>query len=100
MKRSPIKKIGKIGRLNIKALRELTKVWETKSIQYCEVMILHECSWDLTNCHRHKRVWYRGKPELLWDFNQVIRVCSAAHNLLEYNRELCEEVFVNLRGEE
>ncbi len=54
----------------------------------------------LTNVHRHKRFWYLRHPELLFDFNQVVRGCVACHNLIEHNKELTEQVFLKLRGPE
>ena len=95
-----MKKMGKIGRLNAVANRMLAKLWIEKDIRWCEYPLPHDCSQGLTNAHRHKRVWYRSRPALLWDFGQVIRICLAGHQLMEHDRELTEAVFANLRGEE
>lgn len=98
-----INKIGKQGRINLKANKKLSKLWFDEEIDYCELDIPHECNaWmGLTNAHRHKRDWYKGKPEeLLWSYNQVARICLNGHNLIEYNKELTEEVFFKLRGDE
>jgi len=97
-----IKKIGKIGKLNAVANKMLNKLWIEKDVRWCELPIPHECSqgMGLTNCHRHKRIFYRSKQALLWNYNQVIRICMAGHEMIEYNRQLSDQVFSELRGEE
>ena len=98
-----INKTGKIGKLNAHANIKLNKLWIEKDIRWCELTIPHDCNQflGLTNAHRHKRLWYRGKDEsLLWSFNQVIRSCVNGHSLIEYDSEKTEAVFNELRGEE
>ena len=98
-----IKQIGKQGRINQKANKKLAQMWFDKEIDYCELYIPHDCNgWMiLTNAHRHKRDWYKGKaPELLYSYNQVALICSNGHTLIEYDKELTEEVFLKLRGSE
>jgi len=51
--------------------------------------------------HRHKRRWYKGKdPSLLDDFNQTVLACQPCHEKIEYDKELTQEMFMRLRGEE
>jgi len=103
MKRSPIRKIGKRGKLNSVANTMIKKMWIEKDIRYCQLPFPHDCNqgMGLTNAHRHKRSWYLGKSDrLLWDFNQVIRVCLNGHELIEYDAEKTAEVFEELRGVE
>ncbi len=98
-----IRHIGTIGKLNLHANKELTKLFISKGIEWCEIDIPHKCTSSLAVffCHRHKRNWYKGKPkELLWSFNQVVLGCYEGHNLIEYNKEKTAEVFERLRGEE
>jgi hypothetical protein len=95
-----MKKIGKIGKINIDANRKLKQLFQDKGINYCEVDIPHDCNSWLTFAHRHKRSWYRGNSDLLSDFNQVILSCLTVHMILEQNSKLTEEVFIKLRGEE
>jgi 5-methylcytosine-specific restriction endonuclease McrA len=82
--------------LNKKANRELEKLWIDKDITVCEVS---GCTnMNLTNAHRHKRVWYRGKPDhLLWDYEQVARICSNCHQKLEKDKTATEALFNKIR---
>ena len=95
-----IKKIGKIGKLNQKANRKLKQLWIEKDIRYCEYPTSHLCTqgMGLQNAHKHKRVWYRNKPGLLFDYGQVVRVCQRAHDLMETNRRHTLVIFKRLRG--
>jgi len=54
----------------------------------------------LNFAHRHKRHFYLDCPELLGSFNQTILACNPCHDYFEYDRDLTEEVFNILRGEE
>lgn len=84
--------------LNKIANEKLFKLWLVKNIQKCE-----RCgtSFNLTNSHRHKRKWYYDKPdELLWDFNQVIRLCLKCHMEIEYNADKTDKLFKILRDED
>lgn len=80
-------------------------VWEMfsrwKAITVCELRISQHCTlyYNKSFAHRHKRRWYYDKPELLGDFNQVILACTACHDMIEYDRELSDEVFRQLRDE-
>lgn len=94
-------KLGKIGKLNQKEHRELAKLWVEKGIEYCEYNKPHMCSSWLTNAHRHKKLWYRGKPdEMRWSYKQVLRLCMPSHMEIEYDNELTEKLFQELRGDE
>jgi uncharacterized CHY-type Zn-finger protein len=90
-------KVGKIGRINIKANRKLVTLFNDKDIYRCE---LCQSPFMLSFAHRHKRIFYRSKPELLSDFNQVALLCAKCHNEIEYNKEYTKETFMKLRGEE
>ena len=102
MRKTYINKIGKQGRINLKANQNLKELWEKMGIERCEAVISEKCSgkWGLTNAHRHKRWEYIRFPNKLSDYNQVIRACLTCHQLLEVDKELTEVVFIRLRGED
>lgn len=52
----------------------------------------------LTPMHRHKRIDYKRRPELLWSLNQVVLACQNCHSELEPSREQTEAIFIKLRG--
>lgn len=91
-------KLGKIGKINQASNAKLKKMFTNIGITSCE-----NCgsTYNLGFAHRHKRVWYRGKPELLSSFNQVILLCNfPCHDGIEYDRDATEAMFMRLRGEE
>jgi len=87
-------KLGKIGKLNQSVNRKLKQLFLSKGIIRCEI-----CNSDfgLSFAHRHKRIWYRGRPGLLSVFNQVLLLCLVCHGVLETNRQLTEDAFRRLR---
>ena len=98
-----IKKIGKIGKLNRKENSKLKQLWIDKDIRWCEFDEVHVCNFGLfpENAHRHKKTWYRGKPdELRWSFNQVAKICNFSHNYIEFNAKRTVAFFKRLRGPE
>ena len=92
-----MKRIGKITKINVEANKKIKEVFAEREIFNCE---LDHSIFFLSPHHRHKRLWYRGKPELLSEFNQVILVCAKDHDELERNKEYSKEVFMRLRGQE
>jgi len=98
MKRTPLKKIGKIGKANIEARNKIAEIAEEKGLNYCELGFTG-CSKGLflAPAHRHKRQWYKGSAKLLADFNQWISACTNCHNVIEVNKDLTEGVFEKLR---
>ena len=100
MKQSPLKKIGKQGKINQKANQNLKEVYKDRAYR-CEIG-LEGClgSMYLGVAHRHKRVWYYSQPDLLSSLEQTVLACTNCHNRIENNKELTEEVFLRLRGEE
>lgn len=97
MKRSPLKRIGRVGRANMEANRILRE--KLGHITSCEIK-LDGClgSFTLANVHRHKRLFYKGDAERLSDTRQVVRGCQNCHDKIEHNKELTEAVFMKLRG--
>jgi len=108
MKRTPIKQIGKIGRANAKANRKIEKSASARGLYFCEVCeVLHEmgllnwqCLQAKTNAHRHGRVWYRSQLDKLGDIEQWVFACIKAHDFIDDNTVIREEVFLRLRGKE
>jgi len=83
-------------KINQKANRKLKELYQEKGIDYCEIC---GSRFGLTFAHRHKRVWYYRKPELLWDFNQTLVLCLKCHMILEKSRPLTKHYFNILRDE-
>ena len=107
MKRTPLNQVGKIGRINAKANRKIAQMWIDKGIEFCEVCrwiyeiegkLDWECIRASSNAHRHPRIGYRSRLEMLWSFNQVIRACLPSHEYLDNNTKIKEAVFFLLRG--
>jgi hypothetical protein len=98
MKRSYIKKIGKIGLINLEVNRKIKEMFLEKGIDKCEIR-LPGCmiTWPLAPAHRHKRVWYYSQPELLSDFSQFVLACQRCHEKIENDKDLTEKVFKRLR---
>jgi hypothetical protein len=92
-----INKIGKIGKINIDANKKLVILFGDMDIQKCE---LCQSPFFLSFHHRHKRLWYRSRPELLSSFAHVVLLCAKCHQEAEISKEYTKEVFLKLRGEE
>jgi len=101
MKRTPLKRIGKRGRINIAANRILYKLYAGLGITRCELG-LKGCTGGmyLHIAHRHKRWWYINRPELLSVFNQTIVACDSCHAQIESDSEKTKKEFMRLRGKE
>ena len=86
--------MGRISKRNNSANIKIKKIFLNKDIRFCEV-----CGSGsfLTISHRHKRRWYLDKPELLYDFNQVLLLCVNCHEKIEYNKDANEWLFNKLR---
>lgn len=98
MKKTPLKRIGKVGKANIKARKIIADICREKNLTQCE-MQLEGCllNWPLAPAHRHKRAWYKGDADLLSDFKQWVVACQACHDWTEFDRALNEEMFNKLR---
>lgn len=98
MKRTPLKRIGTIGRANIEARKMIAVICEEKNLNSCEIK-LEGClrGMYLAPAHKHKRAWYKGNVELLSDYKEWICACQNCHNKMEFNKELTEEIFKRLR---
>ena len=77
---------------------KLKKIYQQKGITTCEVK-LKGCMivFGLSFAHRHKRIYYYDKPELLGDFNESILACAFCHQQIETDKKLTKEIFNKLR---
>jgi len=99
MKRTPLNRVGKIGRANLAANKLIRAYIQENSINPVCELGLSGClgRMFLTIAHRHKRAWYKGNVELLADPNEWISACQNCHATIEVNRDLTEGVFEKLR---
>lgn len=95
LKRTKLKRVGKIGRANIEANRLIR---EQNPPQHCEIR-LDGClgGMYLTIAHKHKRAWYKGDVELLSDYNEWVCACVSCHNQIEFSQELTDKIFKKCR---
>lgn len=110
MKRSRLKQVGKIGKRNKQANVEIKEMFVELGTRCCEICpilielgeLKNPCFHDnfLSFAHRHKRLDYRSRPEMLSSFNQVALACQNGHDTIEYNKELTQKVFNILRGKD
>lgn len=106
------KRSKRVNKWNYIRTKILKPMFKKLGITHCEIthhlfthgMISKEQARErdrfLGFAHRHKRVWYRGKEELLGDYNQVLLLGQHYHDDIEHNKELTERWFTELRGEE
>jgi hypothetical protein len=99
MKRTPIKKTGKIGRINREANRRLKVIYMKKGITCCEVN-LPGClfTWARSWHHRYPRQDYYDRDREkhianLADFKSTLLVCNNCHKQLQQDKELSEQYF-------
>lgn len=95
MRKTPLNKIGKKGRENLK-YREIIKGMYLP--ETCELK-LSGCHGGLflTIAHRHKRSHYKTAEELA-DKNEIVIACVNCHETIEHDKELTEKIFKKLRG--
>jgi len=101
MKRTPIQKQGKAGTANRTARQKIAAISKQKNLTKCELR-LSGCmgNWPLAPAHRHKRSFYKGDADKLADYEQWVCACQVCHDKIEFDPELTEKIFMNLRGEE
>ena len=104
MKRTPLKKIGKIGRINQKVFHKARQTLIDNEKSTCEIRIPGKCTgYADTVAHRRKRNDYKGHPDypaIMWDFKQIACACLRCLIEIEQSRELTEKKFLELRGPE
>jgi len=103
MKKSPLKRTGfKKRKVNlpdkpfwlIMALRGIHVHVGDIIISGCEVC---KVKFPLTPAHRYARLHYRKIPELLWEFSDVLVLCSKCHLYYDTHKQEKEELFRRLR---
>jgi len=87
-----MKKIGKIGKINIEARKKIAEIAEDMNINYCELNF-KGCmrTFGVAPAHKYPREWYRSKPELLSDYHQWIIGCQYCHQILDDRSKTTEE---------
>ena len=95
MRKSPLNKIGKIGRRNLNASKTLKYIFNDYGITRCEL-----CGSDyaLTFAHKERREWYRSAPSLLSDFKHAILLCQSCHSVLDDRSKTTEKEKNNIFG--
>ncbi len=99
MRRTPLKRIGKIGKRNIEANKIIHKRFQEEGIEHCELRLEGCMDWPLQIVHRHKRDWYKvsGREKLLYAREETALGCQHCHDKIEHDRELTEKVFKRIR---
>lgn len=98
MKKTPLRKIGKVGTANLEARKKIATLAEELGLNYCEIGLQgYLVTSFLAPAHRHKRAWYYGDIELLADYEQWIAACQNCHTKIEVDKELTERFFNKLR---
>jgi len=94
-----MKRIGRIGKINIKANKILKQKYTERGTKSCEIR-LPGCmpNFALSFAHKHKRLWYYSRPELLSSIKETLIACPNCHDEIEDNKKLTEEVFKKLRN--
>lgn len=97
MKQTPLRQIGKRGRINIACNRRLKEIYREKGIRNCEIG-LENClnNWTLGFAHKHRRGYYYTRPGLD-SFEETLLACVSCHQKIDSDKKLLEEVFKRLR---
>jgi len=93
-----MKRIGRIGKINLKANKILKQKYTERGTISCEIR-LPGCmpNFALSFAHKHKRVWYKADLGLLSSVKETLVACPCCHDKIENNKKLTEEVFKRLR---
>lgn len=98
LRRTPLKRTGKIGLRNKDANRINYQRFADMGIDRCE---LCEGTFGLAVAHKNPREWYRSCPELLHDESQVAFFCQDCHSIVDdrskTSKTESDEIFENLR---
>ena len=101
MKRSYIKRSGKIAQANTKARKIIAEKCQELDLNYCEIAFNKDVQClgtsFLAPAHKHKRAWYKGDVEKLSDYNEWVAACQVCHDRIEHDVELTLKVFRKLR---
>lgn len=101
MKRTPLKKIGEIGKRNFQSRKMIADICESLNLNYCEVR-LDGClgNFALAPAHRKRRSEYKSAEELA-DYKEWICACQVCHARMDRRtpeaNKLTEYIFKRLR---
>jgi hypothetical protein len=88
-------------KINAKARKKIAEKAEELQLTRCELKLAGCMGNAHAPAHRHKRSWYKGRPDyLLWDIGQWVAACQSCHHKIEFDKELTAKMFMQLRGEE
>lgn len=103
MKRSPIRKVGKIGNINLDARRKIATQCYEMGLEYCELNFpgcMH--NFGVAPAHRRPRIFYREDPDKLSDYKEWVVACQFCHERLDNRSKMTQkesdDVFKRLRG--
>ena len=79
----------------------MKKIYLDKGIITCELNY-PGCCWNqlLSFAHKHKRIYYKNREDLLVSFEETILACIPCHEQIEFDRTLTEKEFERLRDED
>ena len=99
MKKSPLRKIGKIGKANIEARKLIADIAQEANLTSCEIMLSNICAknFGLAPAHKHERHWYKGDIQKLSSISEWVAACQPCHFHIDTHAKLKEEVFNKLR---
>lgn len=94
-------KLGKQGKINAEANRKLKKEYMDRGYTgqgVCEAR-LEGCqrTFGVGYAHKHKRVYYYSRPELLSSYNETILACTNCHDIMEHDKNLTLAIFKEQR---
>jgi hypothetical protein len=101
MRKTPLKRIGRVGEANREARQRIAKIAEEKGLNYCELKFEGCQNWPLAPAHCRPRSFYQGNVELLSDYSQWISACQHCHTILDSRSQTSQEesdaIFEKLR---
>lgn len=99
MKRSPLRKVGKIGLRNKEANKINYGRFAEMGVTSCEIC---GSTFACAAAHKHPREWYRSCPDLLSDFSQILFLCQSCHDRIDDRSQTTktesDEIFERLRS--
>ena len=86
-----MKKLGKIGQINVWANKRLKIIYESEGIMTCELGF-RGCTKDyaLSFCHKERREAYRSNLSLLGAFEETLLGCLNCHTILDDRSQTTE----------
>lgn len=85
LKRTPLRKIGKVGRANQMANQKIKQFCTDHNIQGCEVKLPGCTNIFIFPAHLYSRHYLRSSPDLLSNPDQYVMACEYCHRQLDDN---------------